>query len=922
MSRRIWGRTLSSLLLILSCCIFLQGCFAAGADARIVRVGYYPSPNFQDYDSETGLYTGYGYEYLQAIAQYADWQYEFVPVTYLQGIKMLEKGEIDLLNGVEPSPAMRQQLLFSPVSAGSDSYDLVVRNDNLAVAYEETAAFKKLKKIGVVEDSQHLADFQAYCRRYNITPEIIYFHSAGGVLAALKNGLIDGAVLNGMDYRYRGDIRIVAKIGYRSYYFALAKGKEDLQEELAQAMKRLEGDEPHLQHDLYEKYFSKRQRQIVLSAEEKAYLESRPLVSVGYLRDDFPLTYSDRQGNFAGAMADLYHLLSEKTGINFHFRAYDNYAALAKAMQNREIEMIVCLPHDYSVSATIGADLTPPFTSMVLLEAFIPGEIRDNTVACTPGSYGQYLLKHVTHQQAEFQQFATISECIDAVLQHKVSYTLLNNFQHDYYRGRSPYEQLSYRAVPGGTYSLSLAVSKEADPRLFSIMSKALQSLSSQSVEEIFKKAVLNASERTLGDFLLVHWQEAAVTVILLLFLLLGLAGIVYYNKLLRRKNEELTLATEAKEKFFSTVSHDMRTPLNGVIGFTELALQEPVSGRVKDYLEKIRLSGTFLLQLINDVLDISKMKNKQTKLELGAYRIDQLIAELQPVVATLAEKKGVIFTVDTADAYLGTVLLDKWHVQQIFLNLFSNAVKFTPEGGKVSFTLHSLEDSRQQVLYTAVIKDTGIGMSKEFVPRMFDAFAQERTEGSNPAMGTGLGLSIVWGLMELMKGKIEVKSELGKGTEFTLRFLVTKAKAEAAETKSQQVSLADFAGSRILVCEDNEINMELVKLILASQNFQLETAVNGAEGVKKMAASQPYEYAAILMDLRMPVMGGIEAASRIRRLDRPDAKTIPILALTADANSTDVKNCREAGMNGHIAKPIDAKILFAELARVLKEQN
>lgn len=911
------------LLLFVVACIFLQvSLLSVGEAARTVRVGYYQLPHFQEYNQNDGVFSGSSYEYLQAIAQYADWQYEFVPVTYLQGIKMLERGEIDLLNGVEKSAVIENSFLLSKRAAGGDSYDFVVRNDNLAVAYEDEAAFAKLKKVGVVNNSLHLTDFLEYCRQHNFSPEIMYFHSAQGAMAALKNGIIDAAVLNGIDYRYRSDIRVVANISLRSYYFAMPQGAAVLQQELGNAMKQLEADDPNLQYRLYEKYFGMRTHQIVLSAAEKAYLASTPVVTVGYLPDDFPLSYRDADGNFGGALADIYNLLAEKTGLHFKFKAFDNYENLTQAIKNKEVEMIACMPHDYSLAAATQADLTPPFTSLVMLEAFIPGNIKDDTIACTPGSYGQYLLRDVIHRHDHFKQFNTITECMEAVMDGQASYTLVNNYQHDYYRVRSNYAKLSYRIVPGGTYSLSLAVSKQADPRLYSVVSKTLQSLSSQSIEEIFKSAILHAGDRSMSDFLLVHWREALVVIIFLCGLLLGFIGIVYYNKMLRRKNEELLQVTEAKEKFFSTVSHDMRTPLNGVIGFTELALKEPVSGKTKDYLEKIRMSGTFLLQLINDVLDISKMTNKQTKIELDAYNVGKLLDELQPVVMTLAKQKGVDFVINTEGAYLGAVLLDKWHVQQIFLNLFSNAVKFTPAGGKVSFTLRSSEDSKERVLYTAVVKDTGIGMSKEFIPHMFEAFAQERTEGSNPALGTGLGLSIVWGLVELMKGKIDVKSERGKGTEFVLRFLVEKAAAENKTAGEDEVTLEDYAGSKILVCEDNEINMELVKLILESNNFVVEMAVNGAEGVKKMAASAPDEFAAVLMDLRMPVMGGIEAASRIRRLDRPDAKTIPILALTADANSTDVKNCREAGMNGHIAKPIDDKILFAELARVLKEHN
>ena len=375
--------------------------------------------------------------------------------------------------------------------------------------------------------------------------------------------------------------------------------------------------------------------------------------------------------------------------------------------------------------------------------------------------------------------------------------------------------------------------------------------------------------------------------------------------------------ASAMKTEFLSNVSHDMRTPLNAVLGYTSLALQSGSPDAMTDYLQKISRAGTVLLSLINDTLDLSRIETGTVILKPAPIRCGDIIGRIISSVRPAMDEKKIRFVLDNSRAVMATINVDALRLQEIIINLLSNAVKFTPAGGEITLSVECVEYGPSTIRDCIVVRDNGCGMSRSFLPKVFEPFAQERQPETVNVGGSGLGLSIVKRLVDLMGGTISVKSELGFGTEFTLLFDFERADGSPAPHGTSGAPQERLKGMRVLLCEDNAMNTEIAKTLLGQKGISVVCAENGKAGCDLYSASAPGFFDAVLMDIRMPVMDGREAAGKIRSSGRADSLEIPIIALSADAYDDDVKKSLEAGMNGHIAKPLDPEKLFSELARL-----
>ena len=399
------------------------------------------------------------------------------------------------------------------------------------------------------------------------------------------------------------------------------------------------------------------------------------------------------------------------------------------------------------------------------------------------------------------------------------------------------------------------------------------------------------------------------------------------YRKSLEQKNAALQLAVQretkanlAKREFLFNMSHDIRTPMNAIIGFTALA-QTHIDdrGQVEDYLKKISVSSQHLLSLINDVLDMSRIESGKVTLEAKPVHLPELVHELRDIIQAVVSKKDLSLTLDTVGVENEDVIADPLRLEQILINVLANAVKFTPDGGQISLWIVQKDTAPAGYAdFEFHIKDNGIGMSEEFQKHIFEQFARERTSTVSKIQGTGLGMAITKSLVDMMGGRITVKSEQGKGSEFTisLRFPIGEAKTEQTLPAAKASA---FTGKKLLVVEDNELNLEIASTLLKEAGFEVDTAENGKIAVEKVEAASADRYDLILTDIQMPEMDGYEATRRIRAL--PDAKkaALPIVAMTANAFEDDRKNALHAGMNGHIAKPLDIQKLFQVLSELLK---
>jgi signal transduction histidine kinase/PAS domain-containing protein/AmiR/NasT family two-component response regulator len=379
--------------------------------------------------------------------------------------------------------------------------------------------------------------------------------------------------------------------------------------------------------------------------------------------------------------------------------------------------------------------------------------------------------------------------------------------------------------------------------------------------------------------------------------------------------------ANAMKTEFLSNVSHDMRTPLNAVLGYAALAAQAKSPEEAADYIAKISRAGNLLLTLINDTLDLTKIESGEITLKPAPIGCGEVIGRVLAAIRPEMEKKNIRFTLDNSRAVMATINIDALRVQEIFINLLSNAVKFTPEGGEIAMIVECVRLEPGCVHDRITVRDSGCGMSPGFLSKIFEPFAQERLKENTDVGGTGLGLSIVKRLVDLMGGSIEVHSELGKGSEFIVSLDFERVDDMDPGRKASAFPQASLDGLRVLLCEDNAMNREIAVKLLEFRGVAVECAENGEAGVRMYSESPSGKYIAVLMDLRMPVMGGIAAAKAIRGMDRPDAKSVPIIAMTADAFDDDVQECMAAGMNGHIAKPIDPEALYRALSAAVQKR-
>lgn len=389
----------------------------------------------------------------------------------------------------------------------------------------------------------------------------------------------------------------------------------------------------------------------------------------------------------------------------------------------------------------------------------------------------------------------------------------------------------------------------------------------------------------------------------------------------LKEALEKANRANAAKSDFLSRMSHDIRTPLNGIIGLLDISEANQDNPELLcENRKKARVAANHLLSLVNDVLNMSKLEEDKVELAHEAFDIRQLAEEILTITEMRAAETGISLnhedcTVNIEHPYIyGSPL----HVRQIFVNILSNAIKYNKPGGSIAAKIESGTCENNKITYICTISDTGVGMSQEFLEHLFDPFAQEKVDARSVYHGTGLGMAIVKSLVDKMGGTISVESKQNVGTTFVITIPFEIATKEEVQPQNSEIKDISIEGVRVLIAEDNDLNREIATELLREQGAVVTAVANGEEAVCMFRDNPPYTFEMILMDVMMPVMNGLEATKKIRSLDREDAKTVPIIALTANAFTEDVKKCNQAGMNAHLSKPIDLEMMLQTIKRLL----
>lgn len=913
--------------LLLSLILPCSAVFAEDS-SHSVRVGMFPSKGYYEVDQD-GRRSGFGYDFLQMMAQHANFSYTYiddVPV-WSQMEDMLENGDLDMLTGVQKTPETEARFSFSASPVGSSYTMITVKSGNDSVSPGDYATYSGLK-VGVIRGNAHARKFEAFAREKQISYQLLEYENWGALQTALQSGGVDMAVTSSL--RPLENEWIIEQFNPSPYYLMMRKNDTQLISEVNQAMKQLDVSSPNWRTELYNRYYtSDSGDKIQFSAEERAFLRAnkQTVFQVAVCPDNAPYS-SVKNGTAQGIIPDIFKEIARRAGIQYQIVAADTHQQYRDQINSGKIDLIMDSGWDYSAAEKKGYKLTNSYISLPIAQiSKITGSEKPGVVAVPEGSLLEELSKSSLAAKYSFKQYPSVSSTIKAVSDGSCDMAFVYYADAQQYLASDARSQMKISLLPNQSVSLSIASAARNDYLLLSILSKSADSVKGSFARDVVLNYTVSASEHiNLLDYLYLNpvWSFVSTIFVGLLFLavLFNIYQRVWYKRQKRLSANlaaaklDAESANAAKSLFLSSMSHDLRTPLNGILGFAKLAAEESDPLLKQDYLTKIRSSGDLLLSLVNDTLELSRIESGKMTLDAKAIDSHELIETVIAAVKPSADQKNIRLLTDFSAFPFGWVCVDRSKVQKILLNLLSNAVKYTPAGGTVSFSVSLSEPSQGPCNGHIVIEDTGIGMSEEFLSRLYEPFTQEHRMGPDAADGTGLGLSIVKKTVDFLGGSICVDSKINLGTRFTVDLPMPPADGIDPTSAQSEQDAVVLQGKRVLLCEDNQINTEIAVLLLKKHGILTDCAPNGKAGFELYASAPAGTYDAVLLDIRMPVMDGYDTARAIRSFPREDAASIPIIAMTADAFENDVKKCSEAGMNDHIPKPIDPALLEQALKK------
>ena len=905
-----------SLLLLLSAVLPVKAA-AETASAKVVRVG-----SFEDtfnYVNEKGARKGYGYELLETLSGYTGWQFEYVTCDWSDCFEKLKNGEIDIIGGISYTEDRTQEMLFSDEPMGVEKYYLYA---DLSRADISASDFKTLngKKIGVLMGTEPEVMLAEWEEKYGLKTEHVNISNNEDVKQKLANHEIDCFVSLEESFWAERGISTITRVGESGIYYAINKNRPDIKEELDDAMRALDEAVPFYTADLYKRYFSMDYTPI-LTGEEKAWLRKHGAIRMGFLASDSGVsTFDPATGEFTGVITDYIQFAADCLGnqeLEFQLVGYDSKEAELDALKSGEIDMIFhCdqnpnLAEEYHFACT-NTTWTSNLMAVTNKQHFNENNVNRIAVPQNKLSLKKYLAFY-------YPQW----EIVDCDTQEDAA-RLVKDGQADCFvtgiSSKNKYsKKYSFYSVPLVNPVRSCFAVNSGNRSLLSILNKTIKAMPVNMLAGALAMYKSSARKVTLSDFIKDNFfkvmliSSIAVAVVLLTILMLlqkarkaeaaarkAASDTQELNAKLQVAVEKAESANRAKSTFLSNMSHDIRTPMNAIIGFTTLALSNiDDTDRVKDYLAKTLASSNHLLSLINDVLDMSRIESGKIHLEEVEVNLSDVLHDLKTIVSGQIYAKQLELYMDAMDVTDEDVYCDKTRLNQILLNLLSNAIKFTPAGGTVSVRVRQLAGKvRGCGQYEFRIKDNGIGMSQEFAQKIFEPFERERTSTVSRIQGTGLGMAITKNIVDMMGGTIEVQTAQGKGTEFTVCVPMR------AQTEQRPVEkITELEGLKALVVDDDFNTCDSVTKMLVKVGMRAEWTLSGKEAV--LRARQSIEmsdvYHAYIIDWRLPDMNGIEVTRQIRSLH----DDTPIIILTAYDWSDIEVEAKAAGVTAFCSKPM-----------------
>ena len=925
------------LLLLLSVVLPVKAA-AETAPVKVVRVG-----SFEDtfnYCNEKGARKGYGYELLQTLSGYTGWQFEYVTCDWSDCFEKLENGEIDIMGGISYTEDRAEEMLFSDEPMGEEKYYLYA---DLSRADISASDFKILdgKKIGVVMGTEPEVMLTEWEEKYGIKTQHVNISNNEDVKQKLANHEIDCFVSLEESFWAELGISTITRVGKSSIYYVLNKDRPDLKEELDNAMRALDEEAPFYTADLCKKYFSLDYKPI-LTGEEKAWLRKHGAIRMGFLTSDSGVsTYDPATGEITGTIIDYIQFAADCLGnqeLEFQLVGYDDKEAELNALKSGEIDMIFHfdqspnLAEEYRVART---NTTWTANMMAVTNKPLFTENQANRVAVPHNKISLTRYIAFYYPQWEIVDCDTQEDAIKLVKDGQADCFIIGVGSEAKYS-----KNYGFYSVPLPNPANSCFAVKSGNRSLLSILNKTIKAMPANMLTSSLAMHKSSARKVTLSDFikdnfvmvLLVSSIAVAAVLLTILKLLQKARKAEAAAKKAANDTQELNAklqvavenaesANRAKSTFLFNMSHDIRTPMNAIIGYADLAsrhLDDPA--KLEKYMENIQVCGQNLLVLLSNVLDLARIENDKTEIEYSVSDVEKDFRNCIAMFQNQADSKGQTLTVTTQLQY-PYVYVDIPHLTEVCTNLVSNAVKYTGAGGTIRCDITQKPGEKESWCNMVItVADNGIGISQEFQKHIFEPFERERTSTVSKVEGSGIGMGIVKKLVGLMGGTVAVESKIGVGSTFTVTIPCRIASEDETQAK-RETNPSDqkcLCGTRILLTEDNDLNAEIATELLQEEGCTVDRAKDGVECVDMLEKAVNGTYQLILMDIQMPVMNGYDAAKKIRRMDDPQKANIPIIAMTANAFTEDRQAALDAGMNDHIAKPINMNVLVPTLRKYL----
>ena len=907
---------------------------------QTIRIG-----SFEDtfnYVDKNGVRRGYGYELMQALAGYTGWKFEYVKCDWSNCFDKLENGEIDIMGDISYTDERAQKMLFPDEPMGEEKYILYADLSDTDIGMSD---FKSLdgKRVGVLMDTEPEIMLTEWENKNGIHTEHVNVNNNDDVEKKLANHEIDCFVSLEESIWSEQGISSVTTIGKSGIYFAINKERSDIKTKLDYAMRQLDQDSPFFKVDLYKKYFTLDYIQ-VLTGKEKVWVEEHGGIQIGFLNNDPAIFSMDEEtGKLTGMLAEYISYAKDCLGnqtLEFNIHAYDNYDEMIQALQNREIDMIFYAGRNPYFAEQNGYALTNTawtYSLMAVTDEKNFDEDRVYTVAVQKEKEALKQYIAFSYPQWKIVDYDSLDDAADMVIQEKADCFLMGASQALIYDNRQNFKSFPLTKTMEACFAV-----RGGEGSLLSILNKTLKAMPSDMLTSALAIYDSTVDKVTFSDFLKDNILAFFVTAGFFVFSIISIILVLLRKarkaeaaaKLAandtQKLNDKLEIALKkaedaslAKTRFLNNMSHDIRTPMNAILGYAQLMedeLKEKDLPETSEYLKKLQQSGNLLLSIINNVLDMARIESGRMEIDENYGMIEDIWQTLFEIFDDEAKKKNIAlhYTINVEHEH---ILTDVTKVKEIFVNILSNAMKYTPSGGSVMINVDELPCSEPGYMIVRTrVSDTGIGMSQEYLTNIFEAFTRERNTTKSKIAGTGLGMSIVKKYVELLGGTIDVESELGKGSTFTVTLkhkiadenYYVKNYAENPETYSEILK-----DRKILLAEDNDLNAEIAEAILERAGLKTERVEDGIQCVNKIEKMPAGTYDMILMDIQMPKMNGYKATQAIRRLPDKDKAYIPIVAMTANAFEEDKRDAFAAGMNGHIAKPIQVDKLLSTLAEV-----